>query len=176
VGTVPARLIGTPVYSSPELALKGLVRPAADVWALGLTVWELVSGHRLTTLARRLANRDDLEDLEEFLCDPLKVNDVQCQMMVARILHRGVTDAWFTDPVWQTNVFREAMRRYIEWSLDPNPATRPSAAELAGFCAVTWDLHVKSALKCDPEVSSASRKSGKSADLVDRIDIGATAA
>jgi serine/threonine-protein kinase len=39
-------LIGTPDYMAPEQCDPGEVRPTADVYALGLIVYEMLSGHR----------------------------------------------------------------------------------------------------------------------------------
>lgn len=39
-------LVGTPAYLAPELATGGRVTPACDVYALGVTGYELLAGHR----------------------------------------------------------------------------------------------------------------------------------
>ena len=38
---------GTPFYAAPEVALLGQLGPKADVFALGILLWELMSGQRV---------------------------------------------------------------------------------------------------------------------------------
>ncbi|HEY3506125.1 MAG TPA: protein kinase [Actinocatenispora sp.] len=44
--TRDAQLLGTPAYLAPELAAGGRPGPAADVYAVGVTAYELLAGHR----------------------------------------------------------------------------------------------------------------------------------
>src|SRR5262249_17309817 len=44
--TVDARVVGTPAYMAPEQVEGATIDARADVWALGVTLYELVSGIR----------------------------------------------------------------------------------------------------------------------------------
>ncbi len=41
----PAELFGTPAYLAPERLLGGVVEPASDVYALGVLIYRMLSGH-----------------------------------------------------------------------------------------------------------------------------------
>lgn len=44
--TEAGKLIGTPAYMAPEQLTRGQLTPATDVYALGLVIYEMVTGHR----------------------------------------------------------------------------------------------------------------------------------
>lgn len=97
--TESAMFVGTPAYMAPEQGLHPEVSPAADVYALGLTLWECLSGEvplkgdtALDTLMRR-------------------------QRSAPRSLRGTVPDC----PAW--------LDRLLHQMLDPNPDRRPTAAQ-----------------------------------------------
>lgn len=45
--TESGSFMGTPAYMAPEQLLKGVLSPATDVYALGLVVFEMLTGQRL---------------------------------------------------------------------------------------------------------------------------------
>ncbi|HNX49197.1 MAG TPA: serine/threonine-protein kinase [Thermoanaerobaculaceae bacterium] len=96
--TESAMFVGTPAYMAPEQGLHPEVSPAADVYALGLTLWECLTGEvpltgdtALDTLMRR-------------------------QRSAPKPMRGRVQDC----PGWLDGLLRHM--------LDPNPARRPSAA------------------------------------------------
>lgn len=98
--TESAILVGTPAYMAPEQGLRPEVSPAADVYALGLTLWECLSGEvplkgdtALDTLVRR-------------------------QKLTPRPLRGSVPGC----PPWLDRLLRQM--------LDPDPARRPTAHEV----------------------------------------------
>ncbi|MGV8040059.1 MAG: protein kinase [Thermoanaerobaculaceae bacterium] len=98
--TESAMLMGTPAYMAPEQGLHPEVSPAADVYALGLTLWECLSGEvplkgdtALDTLMRR-------------------------QKLAPRPLRGSVPGC----PPWLDRLLRQM--------LDPDPARRPTAARV----------------------------------------------
>lgn len=98
--TESAMLVGTPAYMAPEQGLRPEVSPAADVYALGLTLWECLSGEvplkgdtALDTLMRR-------------------------QKLTPRPLRGSVPGC----PPWLDRLLRQM--------LDPDPARRPTAPEV----------------------------------------------
>lgn len=98
--TESAMLVGTPAYMAPEQGLHPEVSPAADVYALGLTLWECLSGEvplkgdtALDTLMRR-------------------------QKLTPRPLRGSVPGC----PPWLDRLLRQM--------LDPDPARRPTASQV----------------------------------------------
>jgi len=53
-GRGQAEVIGTPHYMAPE-ALWGCMGMEADIWALGVTVWEMLTGHLLIECTQHVA-------------------------------------------------------------------------------------------------------------------------
>lgn len=98
--TESAMLVGTPAYMAPEQGLRPDVSPKADVYALGLTLWECLAGEvplkgdtALDTLMRR-------------------------QKLAPRALRASVPGC----PRWLDRLLRQM--------LDPDPARRPTAPEV----------------------------------------------
>lgn len=103
--TASAMFMGTPAYMAPEQGLHPEVSPAADVYALGLTLWECITGEvplkgatALDTLLRR-------------------------QKAAPRTL-RGTLPAC---PAW--------LDRLLRRMLDPDPACRPTGAQVGAALA-----------------------------------------
>ena len=53
--TVPGLLLGTPAYMAPEQAMGGTAGPAADIFALGVVLYEMVAGRRPFTAPTSVA-------------------------------------------------------------------------------------------------------------------------
>jgi hypothetical protein len=77
-------VVGTPAYMAPEMADRGLVTPAVDIYALGVTAYEMLTGHfpftGETPLRVMMAHatepipdiREDRPDLPEAVAEVLK--------------------------------------------------------------------------------------------------------
>ncbi|KAL6765983.1 kinase-like domain-containing protein [Haematococcus lacustris] len=94
------RTSGTSAYMAPELFRDGQASPLTDIYAFGITLWELVHG--------RQAYRDP---------DP-------CAVMLA-VLH-GERPAWTAPLEAQLTALANLYQRCVS----PSPDARPSAAEL----------------------------------------------
>lgn len=103
--TASAMFVGTPAYMAPEQGLHPEVSPAADVYALGLTLWECLSG--------------DVPLKGDTALDTL----VRRQRAAPRSLRGAVPDC----PPWLDRLLRQM--------LDPNPARRPTAAQVESALA-----------------------------------------
>jgi len=98
--TESAMVVGTPAYMAPEQGLRPEVSPAADVYALGLTLWECLAG--------------EVPLVGDTALDTL----MQRQRLTPRSLRGSVPDC----PAW--------LDRLLLQMLDPHPTRRPTAAQV----------------------------------------------
>jgi serine/threonine protein kinase len=111
-GRAPAG-VGTWCYMSPEQVHGGNLRPAADVWGIGVLLWEAATGH-----AAFGGPEDGVPasgDVEELPAE-LHPQVLRPAAPVAR--HRALPDA---------------LERAIDWALSPDPDARPTVAELSAL-------------------------------------------
>jgi serine/threonine protein kinase len=69
-GTQTTAALGSPMWMAPEQTAPGPVTPAADVWALGLIAYELVTGH-LFWRAAELEGGTPMQLLREIVLEPI---------------------------------------------------------------------------------------------------------
>jgi hypothetical protein len=85
-GRKPGDVIGSPLYNAPELAREGTLTEAADVWALGVLVFELLTGE--TPFAQ---GRPKLQHLRARIAsdEPPSLSDLRAEVprSVARIVN-----------------------------------------------------------------------------------------
>ncbi len=108
-GSTGTSAMGSPMWMSPEQTERGPVTPAADVWALGLMAFHLLTG----IYYWRATDEDSptiTQLLREILLEPLRSASVRAaERGVAALLPEGF-DAWFArcvarDPAYR---FRDA--------------------------------------------------------------------
>jgi serine/threonine-protein kinase len=95
-GTAPG--LGTPLWAAPEQGKEGqVIRPSADVWALGLLTYRLLAGKIFWLAAtERTANAFDLA--VEMLRKPIPLASERSRQSGARDLGKAF-DAWFAQAV-----------------------------------------------------------------------------
>ncbi len=94
-------VVGTPAYMAPEMAREGELVAASDVYALGLTLYQCLTGE--VPLARTTAV-DTLMARQRTRARPVRALRPECPRWLGRLLDR---------------------------MLDPDPGLRPSAADVA---------------------------------------------
>ncbi|BEI85657.1 hypothetical protein CcaverHIS002_0510580 [Cutaneotrichosporon cavernicola] len=144
LGPISATRRGTLRYHAPEVAAAGLVTSGADVWALGLMLWEIVASpsHCLRELGYRARQPQDMAEWR--LLNRCRGHDylMKREYLITRTLQRGPTEAWFTAPVWATDIGRH-MRMYVEACLVVDPMRRAPAGYVAQGLSNFWN-HVNS--------------------------------
>jgi len=93
-------VMGTPHYMAPEV-VRGQVGPEADVWAMGVTVWEMLTGHLI----------DNCQEMTN---------------VVAVMFHFGM----MTEAPQIPHEFSEDLRDFLRGCLCPDPARRAMAEGL----------------------------------------------
>jgi serine/threonine protein kinase len=90
-GTMPG--LGTPLWTAPEQGQEGTVRPSADVWALGLLVFRVLTGRMFWRHAEDKSTAYDLA--VELLRAPIPKASERTRELGSDVeLPRGF-DAWF---------------------------------------------------------------------------------
>lgn len=81
-------LVGTPAYMSPELVHKKMVGPAADLYALGLIMAEMVTGSKIITI-------ESVYDTILFQASPkpIKLPDVVVKDILGDVIQKGCAKA-----------------------------------------------------------------------------------
>jgi len=98
--------IGSPLWMAPEQAEQGMIRPATDVWALGLIAYHLLTG----VYYWRSANTEDFvlaALLKEVYMDPLEPASQRAAAYGRAHLLPDGFDAWFA-----RTVVRDPLQRY----------------------------------------------------------------
>ncbi|BEJ10640.1 hypothetical protein CspHIS471_0100620 [Cutaneotrichosporon sp. HIS471] len=137
---IPATWCGTLRYNAPEVAATGFVTPGADVWALGLMLWQIMvsPSHCLRELGYRARQPQDMEEWRLVnLCRGQEYHKKR-EYLISRILRRGPTEEWYTATVWATDLGRH-MRVYIDACLIVHPAYRAPAGYVAHGLSNFWN-------------------------------------
>jgi serine/threonine protein kinase/alpha-tubulin suppressor-like RCC1 family protein len=129
--------IGSPLWMSPEQAEQGLIRPATDVWALGLIAFHLLTG----VYYWRTANTDNVviaAILKEVFIDALEPASVRAYAYGRNAMIPPGFDAWFArcvcrDPSQRFNDASEALTALLSVlggaaGITPNAPTYPGPA------------------------------------------------
>ena len=118
----PGQLLGTPGYMAPERLMRGTLNAAGDVYSLGVTIFEMVTGRRPF----------DDDDLQALLLEVLAGGAPKASSLVSQIpaeLDRIIDRALVADPALRYQSARELSRdlRALRASFDGStltPATR----------------------------------------------------
>jgi eukaryotic-like serine/threonine-protein kinase len=116
--------LGTPAYAAPEQATDGEVDLRADLFALGVTLYELLTGYlpfngSLVEMMRLNATVDPPPMMER---NPAVTVTSPLQQVVARLMAR--------DPAHRYQTAREALEALTELPRRPGAVTRPSSMNL----------------------------------------------
>lgn len=140
--------LGTPLWTAPEQAKKGAITPSADIWALGLITFRLLTGKMFwrTTHDPRASQYDVAFEL---LRGPIPKASERAQAIGGAALPEGF-DAWFERTVARDREARYASGRAAWADLAPilaapsvaTPATpAPSAGERVTHPEVSLRFH-----------------------------------
>lgn len=120
----PATRVFTPEYAAPEQLRGERATTATDIYALGLTLYELVSGRRLPTIARAGGERE---------------------WTTAELARYATTDpqpvAATTDPRAATRLLRGDLGRIIAHALAHDPAQRYASVAMLREDLRRWSEH-----------------------------------
>ncbi|HWO25095.1 MAG TPA: protein kinase [Kofleriaceae bacterium] len=119
-GGSSGELTGTPTYMAPEQARGEPLTPAADVYAVGVLLYEMVTGQRAFTgdLAEILVAKQDLPSLQA----PLGSVPYELSRVIERVTARELSARIST-----AAELRRLLSPWTELSLGPAIARRPSA-------------------------------------------------
>ncbi|MEZ4389875.1 MAG: protein kinase [Polyangiales bacterium] len=100
--------IGSPMWMAPEQAEQGQIRPATDVWALGLIAFHLLTG-RFYWRSVNLADVALAALMKEIFVDPIEpASQRAAQLGVGQLIPPGF-DGWF-----HRAVSRDATHRFVD--------------------------------------------------------------
>lgn len=69
---IPASISGTEAWSAPEVIHGGQISTKTDIWALGLTIWEMMAlmpPHSLDETMDSMEMNDSVESGEDWFCE-----------------------------------------------------------------------------------------------------------
>jgi tRNA A-37 threonylcarbamoyl transferase component Bud32 len=118
--------MGTPLWMAPEQTENGRIGPPADVWALGLIAFALLT--QRTYWARSHEGETTLPALmREILFDPLVPASLRARQLGASIHPDQAFDAWFArcvnrDPAQRFPNASEAYAALVSWVSQPTTA------------------------------------------------------
>lgn len=127
--------VGSPLWMAPEQTQPGPVTPAADVWALGLLAYELLTGRRFWRAANE-ADGTTAQLLREIVLDPIPSATLRArEHNVERRLPKGF-DAWLARCLHREPAGRfadagaawRAMKRMFDGSRDEEAFAATSVA------------------------------------------------
>jgi tRNA A-37 threonylcarbamoyl transferase component Bud32 len=144
--TQEGEILGTPSYMAPEQAAGGEISPATDVFAVGLILFEMLTGQRFfdgTSLAQILLKVQNYSEpgLHRFR-EQIPEN---IQPVLARMLERTPSER-FGNAVEARAALTEAQigallpRTLIADYLSGEPIRRPQPKAVAGVKAVKWSV------------------------------------
>jgi serine/threonine protein kinase len=135
-GIAPAG-VGTFCYLAPEQARGGRLSAAADVWGIGITLYEVASGDVPFDCGESADEFYDARTAEES-CD---VRTAQAQEGAAT----GGRDDWYPQleasapPIASRRRLPRALAAAIDGCLRPDPSARPTVGELAAALGATLE-------------------------------------
>jgi serine/threonine protein kinase len=153
----PTLSVGSPLWMAPEQTEPGEVRPAADVWALGLLAFRVLSGKPYWLAASAPEGPSIAAVLAEMLLRPLPAASERAAELGVGDLPAGF-DAWFS-----RCVVRDVRARYADAGLclgpleavlgGEAPLDAPGVSRLAGEADLETTLppEVASTLKAELE-------------------------
>lgn len=99
------RIRGTQAYLPPEAIVRKHVCEKLDIWALGCVTYILVCG-----------------------CHPFDPEANRSDAEISKCIAKGAFNV--SNPIWDSDILSSDCKEVITWMLNPDPASRPTAAEL----------------------------------------------
>jgi hypothetical protein len=180
--TQPGSTMGTPLWMAPEQAGGTTVTPAADVWPLGLLLYEVVTGRGFWRTSRN-PTAALAEIFREMLVDPIPTATV-------RAAEQGALFPADLEPIIESSIVREPAARFPDatafWraldaalsgaSFPPlRPAATPDSLALAPTVAPEADVALAATVMTEASLELAIEPRGRSRAAVETAETLAVA-
>jgi len=165
--TSPGNLVGSPTYMSPEQIVGDEVDARSDIYALGVTFFQLLTGRP------PYQGRHMMDLLRQHLqAGPPPSLGVPCPPALERLVLRCLSRFPEQRPASMDEVLRELRAAWQEYCLEPDPAVFPplvrwdtGAVETAGLPEQVLKAEPEVVLKVEPVIGGVNPPAGATAAL-----------